>query len=135
MTGTDPLSRRQDRAVHALLTARTVHEAAVQAGVSERTLRRWRAQPGFAASVRDAGRDLSRSATAALLGARLEAVSVLRTAMVDGDPSIRVRAAGLVLEHGRHALADDTAERLDQVEGRLDEWEPLNDGWPWPRSV
>ncbi len=45
-------------------------EVAREVGVTERTLRRWRAQPAFVDAVRLAARDEHRDATAGLLAAR-----------------------------------------------------------------
>jgi len=70
MTGPVRLRPAQQRAVTAWLTAHTAGEVAREVGVTERTLRRWRAQPAFVDAVRLAARDEHRDATAGLLAAR-----------------------------------------------------------------
>ena len=48
MTAGDRLSRIQGKAIPALLTCRTIEEAATAAGVGEKTLRRWLGSEPFA---------------------------------------------------------------------------------------
>lgn len=115
----DGLTARQRRAVVAVLTAPTLDEAARALGVNPRTLRRWRAHEPFAAAVRQAARDLDREAVDTLRAATVDAVRVLRAALADKTPAIRVRAAVALLDAAERARDDDVAERLDALERRL----------------
>ncbi len=135
MAGSDRLSRLQHRGVHALLTCRTVAEAAAETGVGERTMRRWQRDPEFVAAVRGAARESARDAASALLAVQRRAVAVLSAALGDDAPAVRLRAAGMVLDHGERALAIDVDERLDRVEQRLEEgsWPMYDAGSDWPR--
>lgn len=123
MTTGDRLTRIQGRAVVALLTCRTIAEAATAAGVGEKTLRRWLAAEPFASEYRAAARESAREATSALLAAQREAVQVLRACMQDGTSATRVRAARAVLELGVRVAADDLDERLADLEEEVRRWE------------
>jgi len=122
------LSRSQARAVGVVASSRTLADAASALGVSERTLMRWQAEPAFANAVRGAARESARDASSALLAVQRRAVSVMAEAMSDDAPAVRLRAAGMVLDHGERALGVDVDERLDRVEQRLEEgsW-PMHD--------
>jgi transposase len=50
-TETEALTRRQRRAITALLGARTLEAAAQAAGVSRKTLSRWMTKPAFRAAL------------------------------------------------------------------------------------
>jgi len=52
------ISAKQRRAIVALLSERTVRAAAQKAGIGERTLTRWRANPDFDRELRRAEREL-----------------------------------------------------------------------------
>ncbi len=119
MTSDDTLRPGQRRAVTALLSARTNAEAAEAGGCSERTLRRWRVDPAFVQALKVEARAASRQATASLLSAQTRAVRVL-VGLMDNrrtDPVTRCRAAGLLLQHGQHAAADDLDARLNEMDG------------------
>lgn len=122
MTPADPAGNlRPQQIVAARALAMTGHsgEAAAQARVSERTLRRWGTEPAFAAAVRAESRTIGSEATSALLAAQGEAVRVLRAAMRDAhSPATRVRAAVAVLSIGQQVAADDLDHRLDALERR-----------------
>jgi hypothetical protein len=133
MAGGDKLTARQRRAVVALLNTRTVEEAARLAGVSVRSMYRWQRDPGFCAAVRDHARDSAREATSRLLAVQRRAVTALVAALDDESPSLRLRAAVALLEHGRHAVGDDVDERLAALEarvsvGRWPGWHGSNNG-------
>lgn len=122
MTASD-LSRIQARAVPALLSHRTIEDAAKAAGVGEKTLRRWLASEPFASAYRAAAREAAREATSALLAAQREAVQVLRSCLQEGSAATRVRAARALLELGVRVSADDLDERLSQLEEEVHRWE------------
>ncbi len=123
MAGSDRLTRLQGRAVAALLTSRTITDAAAAAGVSERTLRRWLAAEPFALAYRAASRESAREATSALLSAQREAVDVLRQCLRDGTPATRVRAARALLELGVRVAGEDLDERVRELEEEVRGWD------------
>lgn len=130
----EDLTARQTRALAAVLSSPTVREAASAAGVGERTLGRWLASPVFRAALRDHARDVSSEATSRLLGARRRAVATLLAALDDESPSVRLRAAVALLEHGDRAREDDIEVRLTELERRVNGWQPTDgaglNGWP-----
>jgi hypothetical protein len=97
---TSHLQGREARAVTALLAAPTIVEAARQAGVSGRTLRRWLDRPDFQAKVRQAETEAIGQAARLLACRSANAVEVLHE--IQNDPTVppaaRVRAAMAILE-------------------------------------
>jgi len=107
------------RAIAALLTARNVQEAAKLAGVSERTLSRWLAEPGFRAGLLTAEGDAIDAATRRLLTLQQAAIDTLEQVLGDvgAGPGVRLRAAQAVLEHMlRLREQRTTEERLTALE-------------------
>jgi hypothetical protein len=99
----------------ALLTAPTLTEAALQAGISEPTLRRWLQRDNFQTAYREARRALMSQAMARLQQVTGTAITTLEAIMGDAEAtsSSRVSAARAVLE-----LAVKVAE-LDDLEARV----------------
>ncbi len=122
MAGSDTLSAIRRRGVHVLLACRTAEEAATSVGVSVRTVRRWQADPVFREALRVEARSASRSAVDSLLAGQVAAVRVLVHALDDEQVSVRIRAAGLLLDAGQRAADDDLAERVEALEGRAERW-------------
>lgn len=122
MTENVRLTERQQRAVLAVLAHPRLSDAAHAAGVSDRTLRRWRAAPPFARAVRDAARDADRAAVDSLRAAQVDAVRVLREALTDESSGVRVNAAVALLKAGERARGDDTDARLTALEERTSRW-------------
>ena len=110
--------RRKEAAIAALLSTRTIEEAAREAGVSARTLLRWMKNPEFREEWLSARRDGLSQATARLQSAAGAAASILTKALV--DPSIspaRLKAAQFVLEMAQKGLAfEDIEIRLTKLE-------------------
>jgi phage terminase small subunit len=118
------LSPRQRRFVAAMLTARTVREAAESVGVSERTGLKYLADPKVKAALSAALDGALGDATRATVGAMREAVATLEA--IHGDEAqpagSRVAAARAILEAGprlREAL--DLAARVADLEQRIAE--------------
>jgi hypothetical protein len=122
MAGSARFSRAQTLALAALLSSRTVVEAATAAGVNERTIRRWLATEAFSTAYRAAARTVAREATTAVLAAQSEAVEVVRAALADPNPTVRLRAAGQLLDLGVRFAEDDMADRLAQLEQEVARW-------------
>ena len=72
------LTAKQERALVALMGARTLDEAAARAGVGQRTLRRWLQQEAFQAAFQRVRRDAMSAATAHLQHVAWDAVETLR---------------------------------------------------------
>ena len=78
----------------ALLTERTVAEAAKRAGIAPRTLERWLAGcPAFRAQYRAARRRALEGAASRLQTASGEAVEALRRNLTCGAPATEIRSA------------------------------------------
>lgn len=72
-------------------------KAGEAAGVSGRTVRRWREDPTFEAEVQKARQTILAEAVAALGAAARDAVSTLHAALGDESANVRVRAASVLL--------------------------------------
>lgn len=107
--------RKKQEAIAALVSQRTVEEAARVAGLSAQTLYRWMKIPAFEAAYSEARQALFRQALGRLQQASGTAVTVLLKVMYDaGAPaSDRLRAADRVLSHTRFA------SRIGEVGARL----------------
>lgn len=96
------LTARQQRAVRALLTCKSVGDAAASSGVGERTLYRWLTDPAFRVALAAAEGDLLDAATRRLLGLQEQAISTLERMLADGSAAsdtVKLRAAEQVLSH------------------------------------
>jgi Helix-turn-helix of insertion element transposase len=116
---TTGLTRKQEDAIAALLSQRSVDEAARSAGVSVRTLWRWLQLPEFLYAYRKARRDTFSQSVARLQQASTAAVSTLLKIMVDinAPAASRVRAADCVLNHARSAIeVEDIEVRVSELE-------------------
>jgi hypothetical protein len=111
--------RKQEEAIAALLSHRSVEEAARAINVATRTLIRWQRDPEFDAAYRAARRAAFAQSVARLQQASSAAVSTLLKVMVDpGTPaSTKVRAADSVLAHTIKAIeVDDIEARVSELE-------------------
>ena len=109
------LGRKQEAAIAALLSQRTVEDAARVAGIGARTLFRWLELREFREAYLQARRQAFGQASARLQQATGAAVSVLLTLMLDANApaASRVRAAHSVLDLAAKAL------ELEDIEMRL----------------
>ena len=116
-------ARKKEEAIAALLTHRTVEEAAKAVGISTNTLLRWQRLPEFEVAYRLARRSMFAQAAARLQQAAGTAVSVLLRVMVDAStpPAAKIRAADSVLDHAARAI------ELEDIEARLAELERIAD--------
>ena len=125
-TEADNLTPRQRRFVGALLTARTIAEAAAAVGCSARTGERWARLPAVQSALRDAqGEALAQTARRAFAALSM-ALDVLQNIMADpGAPTgARVSAARCVLESASRIFAlQDLTARVEALEAfDVDEW-------------
>jgi hypothetical protein len=117
MTVSGRLSVRKRKAVEALLVEPTVRGAAAVAGISERTLRRWRNEPAFRLELRQAQDEAFGATLTALATLGPRAVTVLSACMEDGsEPAIRLRSAIAALELAVKAQSNDLADRIAELE-------------------
>jgi hypothetical protein len=115
LTRAEELAPRQEAAIVALLTAPTIEEAAMWAGVGKRTLYRWLDIPDFNAAYRKAKRAAFSQALARLqLGAAAAATTILNIMSDESVPtSTRLKAADCVLSHARIGM------EIDEIDARL----------------
>ena len=113
------LNGKHRRAIAALLTSRTVEQAAIAAGVGERTLYRWLDDPDFRAAYTDASRQLLAETVGRLRAATGEAVDALRAALQDDLTSNRIRAATVLLDTAVKVEVDDLSRRVAELEEAL----------------
>jgi hypothetical protein len=121
------LGRKKDEAIAALLSNRSVDDAARAAGIAPRTLWRWLCIPEFQTEFLQARRNAVSQAHARLQQSSGVAASVLLKVMVDpGTPAaVRVRAAECVLERSDRAIElDDFILRLQHLEEAVKNKEP-----------
>jgi hypothetical protein len=117
------LGRKKEAAILALLTSRTVEEAARVARVGTRTLYRWMKEREFDAAYREAKRAAFSQSTARLHQMATAAVTTLGKVMVDPNtpPATKVRAADSVLKHTAKAIElEDLGARVSDLERALE---------------
>jgi transposase-like protein len=104
--------RKKEEAVAALLTQRSIEEAARVAGIGTQTLMRWMKIPEFEAACREARRAAMSQSNARLQQACSAAVTVLFQIMVDpsAPESARVRAANSLLDRANQAIESEDNE-------------------------
>jgi hypothetical protein len=105
-------TRKKEEAIAALLTHRSIEDAAKAVGIGTQTLLRWLKIPEFDAAYRAARRAAFAQATARLQQATSAAVSTLLKIMLDPNAlaSTRVRAADSVLDHAKQAIEIEDVE-------------------------
>jgi hypothetical protein len=111
--------RKKEEAIAALLSQRSIDEAARFVGVSKNTLARWLQIPEFKAAYLQARREAFGQAAARLQQASGAAVSTLLKIMLDqGAPAAcRLRAADSVLTHAAEAFElEDIEMRVQRLE-------------------
>jgi len=109
------LGAKKEAAILAMLTARSIEDAARTAGVTPRTLFRWQKEPDFDSAFRAAQRAAFGQSIARLHQLCSPAVSILGKVMLDPatPPATRVRAADNILDHTTRAI------EIQEVEARV----------------
>ena len=113
------LSRKQEEAIVALRSPRSVEEAARACNTPVRTLYRWLGEPDFEKAYRVARRKAFGQATARLQQGSGAAATTLLKLMLDSSTpaSTRVRAAECVLGHAAKAIeTEDVEARVEALE-------------------
>jgi transposase-like protein len=111
--------RQKEEAIVALLTHRTIEEAARSIGVDPKTLLRWMKEPDFDKAYRAAKRAAFGQSIARLHHLSSAAVSTLGKVMLDSatPPATKVRAADSILNHTAKAI------EIEDIEARVTELE------------
>ena len=111
--------RKKEQAIAALLSHRSIEEAARAAEIGVNTLLRWMKEPEFDKAYRKARRDAFGQGAARLQQASGAAVSTVLKIMLDqqAPASVRLRAADLALSHGAKAI------EIEDIEGRVSDLE------------
>lgn len=116
------LTGPQLAAIDAMLGGASHGDAAEAAGVTARTLRRWRSSPAFRLELTKRSTESLDDVTRQLTAAAGEAAGVMRSVLNDEDapPGTRLRAADLLLGHSSRLLElHNLLQRLDDLEARL----------------
>lgn len=77
MADIQEISSKQHRAIASILSARTMGEAALQAGIGERTLYRWLSEPGFRQELKEAENSLITDTARRLVSGQGKALDTL----------------------------------------------------------
>jgi len=102
--------------------AKSLDQAAAQAGVGQRTLRRWLQQDAFQEAFQKLRRAAMSSATAHLQNVAWDAVEALRKILSDDSapPGARVSAARTLLDQAQRAVeTEDLAARIERLEQQV----------------
>jgi lambda repressor-like predicted transcriptional regulator len=111
----------RSRVVAELAAGSTVAAAAKTAGVAERTIRRWLAEPAFKSEVDAARAQMVSDALGRLSDSATAAARALRAIVEDNQmpPGVRVSAARNILEMGtRLRESVELEQRIAALEGR-----------------
>jgi hypothetical protein len=113
------IGRKQEEAIIALLSERSVEEAARVSKVPPRTIYRWLNEVPFKTAYREAKRAAYSQAIARLHQMSNAAATVLGKVMVDANtpPATKVRAAEAILSHTAKAI------EIEDIEARVAELE------------
>ncbi len=118
----EQLSKKQQTAIAALISHRTIEEAAQFASVGRTTLFRWFQDDVFQTAYRQARSEVVRHAIALAQSACSEAVEVLRGIMSSNDSpaTTRVSAAKAILDISIKAVEiDDLLARVERIEEKI----------------
>ena len=137
------LDHKKEQAIVALLSHRTMEEAARAIEISPTTLQRWTKEPDFKAACREARLAAFSQSIAWLAQAPGAAVNTLLKIMLDATapPGARLRAAEIVLDQTAKGIVIETIEqRVAELERALekterDETVAGNRDQPKPRTL
>ena len=120
--------RLQERVIVALLSCRTIKEAAVRSEVCERSILRWMTEKEFKEAYAQAKSELLETAINKLRTAALDAGSRLHAVVLDSNApaATAVTAAGRVYELlFRGIQVEDLDRRLSELEKKIGKGEPV----------
>lgn len=121
--------RKKEEAIAALLSHRSIEEAARAAGLGYKTLLRWLELPEFRDAYRKARREAVQQAVARLQQATgMASLTMLKMITDPHVPgAVRLRAAAYVFDYALKGVeVDDIEARLAELERSADESKP---GW------
>ena len=107
------LSSRQMLALPIIAAAPNLTEAAKDAGISEKTLRRWRQDEHFRAELDRLTAEIAETTRQGLRDIMLQGLSVVTDLMEDSDPAVRLRAARAAITMGMRVCEADNLRRGD----------------------
>ncbi len=111
------LGRKQEQAIAALLSEKTVEEAAVKAGCAYRTLKGWLTEPAFKTAFAEARTAVLERTVARLVKATGKAVDTLEANLEAEKDSDSNRAAVAILEHATRGVELlDMKDKLAELE-------------------
>ena len=117
----EKLSRKQETAIAALLSAPSIKAAAIEAGIGEATLWRWLQLPDFQAAYRLARRQIVERAVSELQAACGESVETLKRNLHCENPAVEICAAQIILEQAVKGIElMDLQERVERLEAMLE---------------
>ena len=116
------ITPKQYTAIQAVLTERTVRDAAKVAKVNERTMARWLKEDAFQRALQDAQNALVDAAVRNLTRLTENAIASLEDCLSNTEPSpVRLRAATVVLDRVlRYKELVELEKRLARLEGGED---------------
>jgi hypothetical protein len=123
----EKFGRKQEEAIVALLTHRTIEEAAEAARIGTRTLLRWLKLPEFRAEYLKARREAVHQAVARLQQATGAASLTILKLMTDANvpAAVRLRAAECVFVHAIKGIeVEDIDARVAELERAANEANP-----------
>jgi len=122
MNEIERLPKKQQSAIVALISHRTIEEASQSAGIGRTIIFKWLQNEDFQAAYRQARADVVRHAIAQAQNACSEAVTVLREIMnsTESPASTRVSAAKAILETSLKAVElEDIISRIEKLEEKI----------------
>ncbi|MEP7353758.1 MAG: transposase family protein [Acidobacteriota bacterium] len=119
--------RKKEQAIAALMTCKSVEDAARSCGIGVSTLMRWMKLAEFDREYKKARRTVLLQATSRAQQSSTAAISVLLKLMADPatPPAVRARSAEMVLNLGiRSVEVEDIDDRLAELEQGLPTQQP-----------
>lgn len=120
----EKLTRKQEQAIAALLTAPSIRQAAATAGIAERTLRTWLALPSFTSAYRRVRQQIVEQAVSRLQNVTGRAVDILADLLKLPFPKVKLATAKAILDYSLKAVEHtDLAQRIEDLERQLQQQE------------
>ncbi len=118
----EQLSIKQQGAIAALVSHRTIEDAAKSVGIGKTTIFRWLQEDTFSDAYRKARTQAVKQAIGRIQATCTEAVDVLREIMINREApfSVRVTVARTILETSIKAVeTEDLVTRIEHIEAHL----------------
>ena len=119
------MNAKQEAGLSALLTSKTLEEAAEKADVTSRTLRRWLQEPDFSTAYNEARRRLVESAIVQLQSVTGDAVAALKRNLNAKSEAVQVSSARTILDFAVASVATlDLEQRINELERAVESLTP-----------